>query len=112
MASFAEGEQFLPYSMTFPCAACRLEALKQEEFFSQVEDVAGAEVKLPPEDEPGPEGDDPWAPRQLSVIGLLLNVYYAHLLILKRIKEIDRDEREAERLEEERAASDPDVLKA
>eukprot|EP00929_Paragymnodinium_shiwhaense_P073897 TRINITY_DN37774_c0_g1_i1.p1 TRINITY_DN37774_c0_g1~~TRINITY_DN37774_c0_g1_i1.p1 ORF type:complete len:408 (+),score=123.67 TRINITY_DN37774_c0_g1_i1:139-1362(+) len=107
IGAFQEGEEFLTYSVTFPVATCRLETLLQEEFFSQVEDVSHAEVKLP-EDEADNSGDA-MVQRYVSVVGTILSIYYAHLLILKRVKELERDERQAEKVAKE---EDPDVLKA
>eukprot|EP00929_Paragymnodinium_shiwhaense_P072780 TRINITY_DN36947_c0_g2_i3.p1 TRINITY_DN36947_c0_g2~~TRINITY_DN36947_c0_g2_i3.p1 ORF type:complete len:232 (+),score=52.62 TRINITY_DN36947_c0_g2_i3:134-829(+) len=91
--NFREGEEYLQYSVTFPMHNCRLKALLEEGYFPQVEGSALAQVTVPPEHD---DLTEPFESIGVALRGTLLSTYYAHLLITKRIKEMEAEEANAD----------------
>eukprot|EP00411_Alexandrium_monilatum_P123103 CAMPEP_0175653452 /NCGR_PEP_ID=MMETSP0097-20121207/10894_1 /TAXON_ID=311494 /ORGANISM="Alexandrium monilatum, Strain CCMP3105" /LENGTH=519 /DNA_ID=CAMNT_0016959481 /DNA_START=55 /DNA_END=1612 /DNA_ORIENTATION=- len=85
VAHLPPGAALLQYSITCAVPSGHVDAIS--EYVPSVEQVSGAAVEIdpPPED---PEEAAAASERLLSVVGPLLNIYAAHVLIVKRSKEL------------------------
>jgi len=93
VAHLPPGAALLQYSITFALPSARIDAIS--EYVPQVHKATGAAIEIdPPEDSRGPAAA---AARLVSVVGPLLNIYAAHIMIMKRSKELEQRELQEER---------------
>lgn len=106
------GATALQYSITCALPLGHIDAIA--EYLPEVEKASGAGVEIdpPPED---PQEAAAASTRLLSVVGPLLSVYAAHILIIKRSKELEqqalresRGRRQQEHWPAENAEADPE----
>merc|ERR1711879_614734 len=85
----------MEYSITFDLPKCRVDALKTDGRQAEVEQATATKIELPLDDnEKADEEEDPYCTKSVSVVGALLGIYAAHLTILQKINEIEKQEQE------------------
>lgn len=92
--SMPTGTADMAYSINFtlPDALQRSPWHEDDEFRQYLEETTGAKIEAAAV--AGPPGGKGAPPRQLSVVGPLMAVYAAHILVLQKATEVEREERE------------------
>jgi hypothetical protein len=103
--SFPGDEAQLEYSLTFTLPKLAVDALKLEGRKDELEQATGTTIELPEDPESGDgvaeeEVEDPYATKSVSVVGSLLGMYSAHLMVLQKVHEIEKQQEEAQKEEE------------
>lgn len=93
--SMPEGTATMQYSMHFSLPdSLRRTWRESQEFHQYLEQTTGAKIEAQAEAEAGPSRGDAGSSRQMSLVGPLMGIYAAHILLMKKAMEVEREERE------------------
>jgi len=91
--SMPKGTADVPYSINFALPDAFQRTWHQwEEFQQYLEQTTGAKIEA--EADAGPPRGNGGSPRQLSIVGPLMGIYAAHIMIMQKAMEVEREERE------------------
>jgi len=90
-----EGTAAMQYSTHFSLPdSLRRTWRELQEFHEYLEQTTGAKIEAQDEAEAGPSRGDAESSRQVSLVGPLMGIYAAHILLMKKAMEVEREERE------------------